>query len=241
MTDEKIHATVQNYYAEKAKTGASCCGPNNLYPENLISDLPVGVADFSLGCGDPITLAGLQPGETVLDLGSGGGLDCFLAAKAVGPDGHVIGIDMTPEMIQRARQAAEKMNAANVDFRQGFLEALPVDENSIDTVISNCVINLSPDKSIVLGEVYRVLKPGGRIAISDIVSAGEIPQDILEMQDSWSSCAAGALPVEQLRGILDEQGFCDIQIKALGEDNTPLGDFPAVPLFSALISAQKPE
>ena len=171
-----IHESVREYYAAQARSSGSCCGPdassccgpaqkNALYPAELITTLPEDVADFSLGCGDPISLAGLKPAETVLDLGSGGGLDCFLAARQVGNAGSVIGVDMTPEMLARARASAARMGVRNVEFRQGYLESLPVEDGCVDVVISNCVINLSPDKPAVFHEVFRVFetgRPGGR-------------------------------------------------------------------------------
>ena len=156
---EQIRTAVQQHYAQHALSSSSCCGDsccdNNLYSADLLIDLPQDVSNFSLGCGDPLSQAALKPGDTVLDLGSGGGLDCFLAARQVGPSGRVIGVDMTPEMLARARAAAERMGISNVEFRHGLLEELPVEDDSVDMIISNCVINLAPDKSAVLG------KPGG--------------------------------------------------------------------------------
>src|SRR5512147_3199889 len=158
QTPTPIHETVQKHYAERIKSSSSCCGSSSsdcctpesaLYPADLLSTLPEGESAVSYGCGDPITLASLQPGQTVLDLGSGAGLDCFFAAKKVGETGRVIGVDMTPEMIERARSSAKRLNLQNVEFRQGYLEELPIDANSVDVIISNCVINLAPDKSKV--------------------------------------------------------------------------------------------
>jgi SAM-dependent methyltransferase len=242
MTYEKddIRGTVQEYYANAAARGSSCCDTNDLYQPQLLDELPFEIGNFSLGCGDPITLANLKPGETVLDLGSGGGLDCFLAAREVGKQGHVIGIDMTPEMLERARQAAERIGATNVEFREGFMEKLPVDDDSIDVVISNCVINLSPDKDKVFSEIARALKPGGRIAVSDIVSNGQIPEEILRMKNSWASCAAGALPMKEFADRLENAGLQDVKIQAKDGKGGLFNKIPETGLFSALISAHKP-
>jgi len=155
--------------------------------------LPDSVTEASLGCGNPLAIAGLQPGEVVLDLGSGGGIDCFLAAKRVGPEGRVIGLDMTPDMIKLARRNAKKIGATNVDFRYGKMEDMPLPDGSVDVIISNCVINLSPDKDAVFQEAYRVLRPGGRLSVSDVVVDGELPPSIRERLDAWAGCIAGAL------------------------------------------------
>jgi SAM-dependent methyltransferase len=242
MTDTKdtLRNTVQDYYAKAAIKSSSCCGPSKLYSPDIILDLPDDVANFSLGCGNPVTAADLQKGEIILDLGSGGGLDCFLSAKAVGETGHVIGVDMTPEMLDRASKSAEKMGIHNVEFRQGFLEALPVEDGRIDVVISNCVINLSPDKNKVFSEIFRALKPGGRIAVSDIVSNGKIPEEILQMKDSWSSCAAGALPFDDYINELVNAGFIEVKLAAKDDQGELHDIIPDKPLFSALITAQKP-
>mgnify|MGYP001767051627 CR=1 FL=1 len=164
QTPTPIHEAVREHYAERARKGDSCCGgssccdsQNMLYPADLLTTVPSDISNFSLGCGDPISLAELQPGQTVLDLGSGGGLDCILAAQKVGETGHVIGVDMTPEMLEKARANVKRLGLKNVEFRQGYLEALPVDADSVDVIISNCVINLSPDKARVFEEVFRVV------------------------------------------------------------------------------------
>jgi arsenite methyltransferase len=246
-----IHESVRKYYAAQARSSGSCCGaePNSccgpaqnnvLYPEELITNLPEDVANFSLGCGDPISLAGLKPGETVLDLGSGGGLDCFLAAHQVGEDGHVIGVDMTPEMLSRARTSATRMGIHNVEFREGYLESLPVEGGSVDVVISNCVINLSPDKPKVFSEVFRALKPGGRMAVSDIVTNGPLPESVQKDMQAWGACVAGALDMKDYTHGLKEAGFIDIQVQPKDGSGDPLPSLPVGQPFSATISAQKP-
>jgi arsenite methyltransferase len=222
MTQIPIHDVVREHYAERARQSDSCCGSdsssaccdskNVIYPEELLAAVPDDVASFSLGCGDPITLAALQPGQTVLDLGSGGGLDCFLAGKKVGESGHVIGVDMTPEMLEKARASAKRMGVSNVEFRQGFLEDLPVDDDSIDVVISNCVINLSPDKVKVFNEVFRVLRPGGKLAVSDIVTDGPLPDAIKQSLSMWAGCVAGAVDAKDYIAMMEAAGFTDVAI-----------------------------
>jgi SAM-dependent methyltransferase len=215
-----IHEVVREHYAERIKNNASCCGPSDccssessLYPADLLATLPEGESTVSYGCGDPITLASLRPGQTVLDLGSGAGLDCFFAAKKVGETGHIIGVDMTPEMIERARSSAQRLNLNNVEFRQGYLEDLPVDSNGVDVIISNCVINLSPDKSKVFNEAFRVLKPGGRLAVSDIVTDGPLPEAIKKSLSAWAGCVAGAVEADDYTGMMRTVGFTDISIQ----------------------------
>ena len=221
MTQTPIHKTVQKHYAERIKSNSSCCGPSssdccstesNLYPTDLLATLPEGESTVSYGCGDPITLASLEPGQTVLDLGSGAGLDCFFAAKKVGETGHVIGVDMTPEMIERARSSAKRLNIQNVEFRQGYLEDLPVDSNTVDVIISNCVINLAPDKSKVFGEAFRVLKAGGKLAVSDIVTDGPLPDAIKKSLSAWAGCVAGAVEAKDYIGMMEAVGFTNISI-----------------------------
>ncbi len=222
-----IHEAVRQHYAERIKSNASCCGSSrqgqdsasdccspdsNLYPADLLATLPDGESTVSYGCGDPITLASLQPGQIVLDLGSGAGLDCFFAAKKVGETGKVIGVDMTPEMIERATSSAQRLNLTNVDFRQGYLEDLPVENNTVDVIISNCVINLSPDKSKVFTEAFRVLKPGGKLAVSDIVTDGPLPEPIKRSLSAWAGCVAGAVEAEEYIGMMKSVGFTDISI-----------------------------
>ena len=216
-----IHEAVREHYAQRIKSNTSCCGSsssdccstdNNLYPADVLSTLPEGESAVSYGCGDPITLASLQPGQTVLDLGSGAGLDCFFAAKKVGERGHVIGVDMTPEMIERARSSAKRLNIQNVEFRQGYLEELPVESNTVDVIISNCVINLAPDKSKVFAESFRVLKPGGKLAVSDIVTDGPLPNAVKTSLSAWAGCVAGALEAKEYIHMMEAVGFTDISI-----------------------------
>jgi SAM-dependent methyltransferase len=237
---ETIRNTVQDYYTKKVETNDSCCGSIALYSPELLINLPEEVMNFSLGCGNPVIAANLQPGEIVLDLGSGGGLDCFLSARAVGETGHVIGIDMTPKMIDRATDAAFNIGVKNVEFCEGYLESLPVESNSIDVVISNCVINLSTDKKQVFSEIYRALKSGGRICISDIVSNGKIPSAMLQMEDSWSSCIAGALPFEKYINDLSNAGFIEIEVAAKNKHGGIDKILPDKSLFSAIVTAKKP-
>ena len=203
-------------------TQTSCCGSENelsddavnlLYEDKNVNDLPSEVTDISLGCGDPITLASLKEGQTVLDLGSGGGIDCFLASKKVGPSGRVIGVDMTPAMIDRARTNKEKIGAENVEFRLGEIENLPVSDDKVDVIISNCVINLSPDKSAVYQEAFRVLKPGGKLAVSDIVTDGDLPDVIKDSLSAWAGCVSGAMDVNDIIEELHRAGFQDVDVK----------------------------
>jgi len=216
---DTIHESVREHYAERIKNSASCCGSDaccspqsSLYPADLLTTLPSDISATSYGCGDPITLASLQPGQTVLDLGSGAGLDCFFAAKKVGATGKAIGVDMTPEMIERARASAQRLNIANVEFRQGYLEDLPVDANSVDVIISNCVINLSPDKAKVFSEAFRVLKPGGKLAVSDIVTDGPLPDAIKKSMSAWAGCIAGALDVKDYQAAMVSAGLTNISV-----------------------------
>ncbi len=241
---DEIKVSVREHYAELARQSQSCCGPSDcscssLYPAELADAVPDDIANFSLGCGDPITIASLKPGETVIDLGSGGGLDCFLAAQRVGPTGHVIGVDMTPEMLAKARANAVRVGAKNVEFREGFIEQIPVADDQADVVISNCVINLSPDKPQVFREIYRVLRSGGRVSVSDIVTNGALPQTVRESMEAWGACVAGALDMEDYRAGLQAAGFVDVRVEPKtsfepGSSVVPVG----VP-FSAIITAHK--
>jgi arsenite methyltransferase len=201
---------------------SSCCGyadePSQLetvskmYQDPDIAGLPPEVTDLSLGCGDPVTLATLLPGQVVLDLGSGGGIDCFLAAKKVGSTGKVIGVDMTPSMIERARANKEKLGAVNVEFRLGEIENLPVADASVDVIISNCVINLSPDKPQVFREAFRALRPGGKLAVSDIVTDGPLPEAIKKDLSKWAGCVAGALEAKDYLAAIEAAGFREISL-----------------------------
>ena len=256
---DTIREAVRDYYSEKIKTRSSCCGSESqLYPADLLAILPEGESNLSYGCGDPITLASLQPGQTVLDLGSGAGLDCFFAAKKVGPTGHVIGVDMTPDMIDKARASAQRLNLSNVEFRHGYLEQLPVDDSTVDVILSNCVINLSPEKAKVFNEAYRVLRPGGRLAVSDIVTDGPLPDAIKNSLSAWAGCVSGAVDAEEYIGMMKSAGFIEIEVKPVYFDketvDSALADLdPQMDLseirrehiyqavYSAKISAMKPK
>ena len=253
-----IHETVREHYAERIKNTASCCGSDaccsvesSLYPEQLLNTIPSDISSTSYGCGDPITLASLQPGQTVVDLGSGAGLDCLLAAQKVGPEGRVIGVDMTPEMITRAQANAKKIDLTNVEFRQGYLEDLPVDANTADVIISNCVINLSPDKAKVFTEAYRVLKPGGKLAVSDIVTEGPLPQAVRKSLSAWAGCVAGAVESSEYIDMMKAVGFTEISVKpvffdretvdeALNgmKDISELENIPRENIYKAIFSAK---
>ena len=199
--------------------GSSCCGSSGavewgagLYPTEGLSSLSPEVTEVSWGCGDPVTLAGLKQGEVVLDLGSGGGLDCLLAAQRVGPTGRVIGIDMTPEMLSLAWNNAAKAGISNVDFRYGTIEELPVESNSVDVVISNCVINLSPDKAATFREITRVLKSGGRVSVSDIVLLNDLSPALRSNAELWSRCVAGALLEDEYLAAMRDAGLADVEV-----------------------------
>ena len=183
-----------------------------LYSAIELTDLPESVTGASLGCGNPTAIAELEPGEVVLDLGSGGGIDCFLAARQVGDEGHVIGLDMTPDMIKLARQNAKKVGATNVDFRYGEMEDMPLPDESVDVIISNCVINLSPDKDSVFSEAYRVLRPGGRLAVSDMVTYGSLPQAVRSNPEAWACCVGGALDESDYLGKIRQAGFAEVKV-----------------------------
>jgi arsenite methyltransferase len=193
----------------------SCCDPitSNLYSHDEAAQIPADALLASLGCGNPTALAALEPGQTVLDLGSGGGIDVILSAKRVGPTGKVYGLDMTDEMLKLARANAASAQTGNVEFLKGHIEAVPLPDNAVDVIISNCVINLSADKARVLGEAFRVLKPGGRFAVSDVVLRGQVPDDIRRSMELWVGCVAGALTEEDYRSLLTASGFTAIEIE----------------------------
>ncbi|MDA1330812.1 MAG: arsenite methyltransferase [Chloroflexi bacterium] len=226
-----IHEAVREHYAERIKKSAACCATDScctpesdLYPVDLLTTVPSDVASTSYGCGDPITLASLQAGQTVIDLGSGAGLDCLLASQKVGAAGHVIGVDMTPEMIERARANAKRINATNVEFKHGYLEDLPVEADSADVVISNCVINLSPDKAKVFAEIFRVLKAGGCLAVSDIVTDGQLPGEVRASLSAWAGCVAGAVDSKEYIAMMEAVGFKDISIQPVFFDTETIDD-----------------
>lgn len=231
--NEEIRQAVRKVYGEIARGGttgcscapSSCCGPwYNEKPEDIsvglgyssddVSTVPEG-PNMGLGCGNPQTIASLQPGETVLDIGSGGGFDCFLAAGAVGKGGHVIGVDMTPEMVYRSREIAEKTGLDNVEFRLGEIENLPVADHSVDVIISNCVINLSPEKGKVFREAYRILRRGGRLAIADMVATAQLPDEVKKDLALYTGCVSGAAQINELESMLEEAGFTNIRIRPL--------------------------
>ncbi|MDK2917072.1 MAG: arsenite methyltransferase [Euryarchaeota archaeon] len=223
---EDIHKQVRSTYGEIARQGGcgcgiGCCNTGRTvesvsldlgYSESDLEAVPEG-ANLGLGCGNPVALASLREGEVVLDLGSGAGFDCFLAAERVGPSGRVIGIDMTPDMLDRARENAKKGGRTNVEFRLGEIEHLPVADNSVDVVISNCVINLSPDKPQVFREAFRVLRPGGRLMVSDIVLAAPLPEALAGSALLYNSCVAGALVREEYLGNIAAAGFTEITVQ----------------------------
>jgi SAM-dependent methyltransferase len=215
VEEEKVKKVVREGYAEIAKKRSSCCGQGVSeqlgYSEDELRSLPEG-ADLSLGCGNPVALASLKLGEIVLDLGSGAGMDCFLAAKKVGAKGHVIGVDMTPEMLDRARTNVRKGSYKNVEFRLGEIENLPVADDAVDVIISNCVINLSPDKPRVFKEVFRVLKHGGRLMVSDIVLLKPLPEAIKRSVKAYVGCLAGAIMKDKYIRAIEDAGFAGVKV-----------------------------
>lgn len=258
---EKLKKAVRRRYAEVARSDAAgcgcspaCCGPKAPtveelsrrigYTEEQTAAVPEG-SNMGLGCGNPQAIAKLKEGETVLDLGCGGGFDCFLAAEKVGAKGRVIGVDMTPEMISKARENSYKGGFANVEFRLGEIEHLPVPDSSVDVIISNCVINLSPEKPQVFREAHRVLRPGGRLAVSDIVATREVPPEIRDDIDRYTGCVSGAALIEDLLAMLAQAGFEDIRIGPREESRKIIGEWlPGSAMekyvVSASIEATKP-
>lgn len=227
MDDQQLKALIKGEYGQAALQakcgGSSCCGPisdlnvdpitSNLYNQEQSAGIPDATLASSLGCGNPTLLAQLHPGEIVLDLGSGGGIDVLLSGKRVGPTGKAYGLDMTDEMLDLARNNQRQAGIGNVEFLKGEMEDIPLSDGSVDVVISNCVINLSPDKDRVLAEAYRVLKPGGRLAISDVVTRGAIPDAIRPSLELWVGCIAGALDETDYKTKLAKVGFEDIDVE----------------------------
>ena len=262
LAANQIHEEVKARYGRladefKVDVSGSCCSPetetgccdvdedalfSNLYTADT-GWLPEDVTGLSLGCGDPITLANLEPGQTVLDLGSGAGIDCFMAARQVGETGHVIGVDMTPSMLEKANRNKEKVGLANVEFRYGQIEAMPVDNDTVDVILSNCVINLSPDKTAVFQEAYRVLKPGGRLAVSDMVTLGKFtPEERADMA-AWTGCITGAEDVADYVGFMKAAGFTHISVRDKNNPDVELADSLAhdgeAKVLSARVTAVK--
>jgi len=252
MKEEEIKEVVREGYAKIAKQGSPCCTPVNSccgstdlaqdiskkigYTEKELTAVPEG-ANLGLGCGNPVAFASLREGETVLDLGSAAGLDCFLAANKVGKNGRVIGVDMTPEMIEKARENARKGNYRNVEFRLGEIENLPVADNSADVAISNCVINLVPDKRKVFKETFRVLKPGGRLMVSDIVLLKELPDFIKNSIEAYIGCLSGAIMRDEYLRAIKAAGFHDVRI--IDEASFPIECMANDPTAKAIIESLK--
>lgn len=237
-----------------SETEGGCCGSNSSsasdccsgtkyedvtfttgYSPAELTAAPKEAAEISLGCGNPIAMAALKPGEVVLDIGSGGGLDAFLAADKVGPIGRVIGVDMTPDMLDRARASAERNHISNVEFRQGYAEALPVADGEVDVIISNCVINLTEDKGHVFHEAFRVLKPGGRLEVSDMVTSGPVPIELRTSAAGWSECVTGALPEQEYLDLVSQAGFEAITTRR----SASMGEALGISVYSVIVSAQK--
>lgn len=266
LENDTVKQTVRERYGRIAEQGGSCgCAPTCCSPAGTVTKdghdatavsqglgysaeetgaAPKG-SNLGLGCGNPQAIAALKPGETVLDLGSGAGFDSFLAARAVGPTGRVIGVDMTPEMVSKARKNSANGGYDNVEFRIGEIESLPVADATVDVIISNCVINLSPDKPRVFREAFRVLKPGGRLAVSDIVALAPIPDELRKDWELYTGCVSGASLVDDLKAMLKQAGFTDIRIVRKGESREIIGGwFPGRKaedyVASASIEAVKP-
>ncbi|MCX6009781.1 MAG: arsenite methyltransferase [Chloroflexi bacterium] len=249
MKKEEVRKVVREGYAQVAKSGSSCCAPQNPccgttniatdiskkigYTDEDIQSVPEG-ANLGLGCGNPVALASLKEGEVVLDLGAGAGFDCFLAANRVGKTGKVIGVDMTPEMVEKARENAHKDDYKNVEFRLGEIENLPVADNHVDTIISNCVINLSPDKERVFQEAFRVLKPGGRLMVSDMVLVRELPDSIKNSVAAYIGCLAGATMKDKYIEVIKAAGFKQVSI--IDETSFPTDYAPNDPIIETLVN-----
>jgi ubiquinone/menaquinone biosynthesis C-methylase UbiE len=250
MNETEVKEYVKKRYSEIAQMGASCCPTTCCTPSTLDVALQIGyskedlenipeAASMGLGCGNPVALASLQEGETVLDLGSGGGIDVFLAAKKVGATGKAIGVDMTEDMIERAAALAKQHGYTNVQFKLGEIENLPIEDESIDVVISNCVINLAPNKAKVFREVYRVLKPTGRLLISDIVTEGELPEEIKQSFSAWAGCVAGALERNQYLETIQKAGFADVRIVAESTYDIDVSEILREKITSVQVEAYK--
>jgi arsenite methyltransferase len=268
---QDIKEVVREKYGQIASQvstgGGSCCGSatstgrecdpitGNLYQPTETADIPTDAVTASLGCGNPTALAELRPGETVLDLGSGGGIDVLLSAKRVGPTGKVYGLDMTDEMLALARANQQKSGTTNVEFLKGEIENIPLPDNSVDVIISNCVINLSADKDRVMAEAFRVLRPGGRFAVSDVVTRGEVPAEIRRNVELWIGCVAGALREDEYIFKLEHAGFTDVEVEPTrvyrmddareflaeaGPDIAELAPLADEKFMSAFVRARKP-
>jgi ubiquinone/menaquinone biosynthesis C-methylase UbiE len=234
--------------ADQANPQTPCCSGKSPIPtQDLVfstgyspeerAAVPGEAAQISLGCGNPIALANLKAGEVVLDIGSGGGIDVFLAARKVGPTGQVIGVDMTPAMLERARATATKNGFQNVEFRQGQAEALPVEDSTVDLILSNCVINLTEDKGQVFREAFRTLKPGGRLEVSDMVTSGTMPFIARQDAAEWAGCVSGALPEQEYLDLISQAGFSDVTVRGRSDS----GHVSGVNVYSAIVAARKPE
>lgn len=253
----RMSDAVQEAYGNRVKQSTGCCGGSSSsqsccssdgylptqnmlfstgYSSEEVSLVPTDAAEIALGCGNPTALANLVPGEVVLDIGSGGGMDAFLAAQKVGQSGRVIGVDMTPAMLGRARSTARKAGITNVEFRRGHAEQLPVEDHSVDVIFSNCVINLCEDKGQVFREAYRVLKPGGRLEVSDVVMDQSIPVELRLNHDEWAGCVSGALPETEYLDLIRETGFIQVSVVR----TTSSGWLGKAQVYSALVSARKP-
>lgn len=253
MKADEVRAAVREHYGKVARGAGAACGPGCCvavgsaaatmgYTAEEEGAAPEG-ADLGLGCGNPTAIASLRDGETVLDLGAGGGFDCFIAAHQVGPRGRVIGVDMTADMVARARENARKVNATNVEFRLGEIEHLPVADASVDVILSNCVINLSPDKPAVFREAFRVLRGGGRVAVSDVVAIGPIPLELRDQAAALAGCVSGAAPLEEVQNMLSAAGFVGVEVKVAQRSAEIVGSWlPGIERFvaSATIEARKP-